>query len=169
VPLETIGVLRPNGGRGVDRETAISKGIQQLDALVVQESFPLQQVENLESKQLLGSVGINVGNGNPLSLSAPEASGGTAVHVGMGLQERAEGLRDTNDAGSSVFVAGGFAKELLDGLVGETCEIGKQAAVSHEEGPQHFWQREGPQTMPDVFEQLVFEKGGEGGGALGIA
>jgi len=89
--------------------------------------------------------------------------------VGMGLQERAEGLRDANDTGSSVFVSRGFAQELFDGLVGETCEIGKQGAVSHEEGPQHFWQGEGPQTMPDVFEQLVFEKGGEGGGALGIA
>jgi hypothetical protein len=40
--------------------------------------------------------------------------------------------------------------------------------VSHQEGPEHFWQGEGPQ-MPDVFEQLVFEKGGESGGALGIA
>ena len=60
------------------------------------------------------------------------------MRVGIGLQERAEGLRDTNDAWPSVFVARGFAQELFDGLVGETCEIGKQGAVSHEEGPEHF-------------------------------
>src|SRR3972149_7357310 len=129
----------------------------------------LEEAENLESKQLLGSVGIDVGNGNPQSVGIPKASRSKAVRVGIGLQERAEGLRDANDTGSSVFVSRGFRQELFDGLIGETCEIGKQGAVSHEEGPQHFWQGEGPQTMPDVFEQLVFEKGGESGGALGIA
>ena len=58
-------------------------------------------------------------------LSAPEAFGRKAVSMGVRLQERAEGLRDTNDAGSSVFVARGFAHELLDGLLSESCELGE--------------------------------------------
>lgn len=91
------------------------------------------------AEQLLGGVGVDVGNGNPLSVGTPKASRDEAVRVGMRLQEGAKGLRDTNDAGSSVFVARGFAHKLLDGLIGETCEIGEQLAVSHEEGPQHFW------------------------------
>jgi len=49
------------------------------------------------------------------------------------------------------------------------CEIPEELAVSHEEGPKPFWNSEGPQTVPDILEQLVFEKGGESGGALGIA
>jgi len=45
----------------------------------------------------------------------------------------------------------------------------EKLAVSHEEGPKHFGNGRRPQTMPDVSEQLVFEKGGESGRALGIA
>ncbi len=70
-----------------------------------------------------------VANGNPLSIGIPKASRDKAVCVGVRLSERAKGLRDTNDARSSVFVASGLAHELLDGLVGESCEIGEQLAV----------------------------------------
>jgi hypothetical protein len=121
------------------------------------------------AEQLLGGVGVDVGNGNPLSVGIPKASRDKAVSVGGRLQERAKGLRDTNDAGSSVFIARGFAHELLDGLIGESCEIGEQLAVSHEERPQHFGQGESPQAVADVFEQLILEKGGESGRPLRIA
>ena len=120
------------------------------------------------AEQLLSGVGIDVGNGNPLSVGIPNASRDKAVSVGIRLQERAKGLRDTNDAGSSVFVTRGFTHELFDGLVGESCEIGEQLALSHEEGPQHFRQSESPQAVADVFDKLVFEKRGESGSSFGI-
>src|SRR3990172_8475916 len=85
-----------------------------------------------------------VSMGNPLSVGIPKASRDKAVSVGVRLQKRTKCLRDTNDARSSVFVARSFAHELLYGLVGESCEIGEQLAVSHEEGPQHFGQGESP-------------------------
>ncbi len=90
------------------------------------------------------------------------------MSVGIWLQERTKGLRDTNDARSSFCVARGFAHELFDGLVGELCEIGKQLAVSHEERPHHFRQGDSPQPVADIFDKLIFEKGGESGGSFGI-
>jgi len=39
----------------------------------------------------------------------------------------------------------------------------------HEVDPEHLWQGEGDEAMADVFENFVFEKCGESGGALGIA
>ncbi len=111
------------------------------------------------SEQHLGGVGIDVGNGNPLSVGIPNASRDKAVSVGIWLQERTKGLRDTNDAGSSVFVARGFTHELFDGLVGESCEIGEQFAVSHEERTQHFRQGESPQAVADAAEEKLFRCG----------
>ncbi len=73
----------------------------------------LEEVENFVAEQLLSGVGIDVGNGNPLSVGIPNASGDKAVSVGIRLQERAKGLRDTNDAGSSVFVARGHLSIML--------------------------------------------------------
>jgi len=57
------------------------------------------------AEQLFGGVGVDVGKGNPQSVGIPKASRDKAVSVGVRLLERAKGLRDTNDAGSSVFVA----------------------------------------------------------------
>ena len=69
----------------------------------------------------------------------------------------------------SVVVACGFAHQLVDGFVGEPCELGEKLTISHEEGPEHFWHGESPHGVPDVFEQLVFEKGGESGRTFRIA
>ncbi len=41
--FEPLGVLRPDGGRGVDRKTAVSKRAEQLDPFVTQESFVFEQ------------------------------------------------------------------------------------------------------------------------------
>ena len=87
----------------------------------------------------------------------------------MGLQHGAKGLRDTDDAGPSAVVACGVAHQLVDCFVGEPCELGEKLTISHEEGAQHFWQGERPHGVPDVFEQLVFEKGGESGRTFRIA
>ena len=76
--------------------------------------------------------------------------------MGMGLQDRAKGLRDTDDAGPSAVVACGFAHQLVDGFIGEPCELAEKLTMSHEEGPQHLGQGERPHGVPDVFEQLVF-------------
>lgn len=89
--------------------------------------------------------------------------------MGMGLQKRAKALGDTDDAGPSADVAGGFAHQLVDGFIGEPCEIGKKLAMSHEEGPEHLWQGERPHGVADVFEQLILEKGGESGRTFRIA
>ena len=42
-----------------------------LDAFVTQEFFTLQEAEDFVAKQLFGGVGIDIGNGNPLSVGKP--------------------------------------------------------------------------------------------------
>jgi len=71
------------------------------------------------SEQPLGGVGIDIRNGEPLSLSIPNPSGHKAVSMGMRLNQTTKGLRDTDDTGSSLFVADGFAHEFLDGFISE--------------------------------------------------
>jgi hypothetical protein len=47
------------------------KRIEQLDALVSQELFALEQVEDFEAEQLLGSDGIDIRNREPLTVVIP--------------------------------------------------------------------------------------------------
>ena len=48
--FEPLGVLRPNGGRGVDGEAAISKREEQVQAFVAQEIFTPQQAKYFVSE-----------------------------------------------------------------------------------------------------------------------
>ena len=82
--------------------------------------------------------------------------------------QRSEGHKRRRLIAESFCVARGFADELFDGLVAESSEIGEQLAVSHEERPQHFRQGESPQAVANIFDKLIFEKGGESGRTLRI-
>ena len=65
-------------------------------------------------------------------------------------------------------VTGGFAHQLVDGLITKANEISEELALIHEIRSKHFWNRESPQAMADVFQKLVLEKGGKGGCPLRI-
>jgi hypothetical protein len=41
--------------------------------------------------------------------------------------------------------------------------------MAHEIRPEHLGESKGEEFVSDVFEQLVFEESGEGGGAFGVA
>jgi len=86
--------------------------------------------------------------------------------VWVWIDDTSEGLWYGDDAGSNVLVACGLAHQLLQGLIGETCQIAEKLSVSHEIDSEHLWQGESDEGVPDVFEKLVLEKGGEGGSAL---
>ena len=144
-PFDALSVGWPEGWGCVDGETAKSKRSQKLDALLGEESFAFEQEQDLVSEELFCGVGVEVRNGKPLSLSIPNSSRRKAVSMRVSLDETAKGLRDTDDTGSSMFVADDFAHEFLDGFISEACEITQKLAVSHEVGSQHFWNSERPQ------------------------
>ena len=77
-------------------------------------------------------------------------------------------LRHGDDPGTGFWVTGGFAQQLVDGLISKENEISEQLASVHEIRSEHFWNRESPQAMADVFQKLILEQGGKGGGPLGV-
>jgi len=48
-------------------------------------------------------------------------------------------------------------------------EIGEKFPVMHEVSAEHLWKCKGDQSMSDVFEKLLLEKGGESGRAFAVA
>ena len=73
---EPIGVLGPYRNGAVHGKSAAAECVQNLDPLVAQKRFVFEQVNNFVAEELLGSRGIDVGNGNPLSLVIPNPSRG---------------------------------------------------------------------------------------------
>ncbi|GMR23811.1 MAG: hypothetical protein BMS9Abin37_2283 [Acidobacteriota bacterium] len=86
----------------------------------------------------------------------------------MYVQNTPKRLRHSDDPGTGFVVAGGFAQQLVDGLLGKANEISEQLASVHEIRMEHFRDRESPQAVADVFQELVLEKGGKGGRSLGV-
>ena len=60
--------------------------------------------------------------------------------------------------GRALRVTGGFAQQLVDGLIRKAHEISEQIASVHEIRSEHFWNRESPQAMSDVFQKLILEQ-----------
>lgn len=133
-PFEPWGVLRPDRRRSVDGKTAISKRAEQLDAFVGQKLLALEQTKYLVSEQLLGGVGIDVGDRQPLTFFVPDAARGKAMSMRVYVQDTSKSLRHGDDAWAGVFVANRIGHELLDGLVSEPCQVGEKLSVSHEIG-----------------------------------
>ena len=86
----------------------------------------------------------------------------------MYVQNTPKCLRHGDDPRAGFVVTGGFAHQLVDGLVSKAHESSEQLASVHEERSEYFWNRESPQAMADVFQEFVFEKSGKGCCALRI-
>ncbi len=86
----------------------------------------------------------------------------------MYVQNTPKCLRHGDHPGTGFVVTGGFAHQLVDGLVSKAHEISEQLASVHEVRSEHFWNRESPQAMAYVFQKLILEQGGKGGGPLGV-
>jgi hypothetical protein len=140
----------------------------QLDSLVAQKASLPQQAEGFVSEQLLGDSGIDVGYGKPSSLGVPGSSGSKAMDMWVWVDETSKGLRHGDHSGPNLLVIDGLAHQLVDGLIGQTSKIGEKLPVVHEVNPEHLWESESEKRMSDVFENLVFEKGSEGGSAFCI-
>ena len=89
--------------------------------------------------------------------------------MGMYVQNTPKCLRHGDDPGTGFWVPGGFAQQLVDGLIRKANEISEQLASVHEIRTEHFWNGESPQAMADVFQKLILEQGGKGGGPLGVS
>jgi len=86
----------------------------------------------------------------------------------MNVQDTAKCLGYGDDAGTGFVIADSIAHHLVDGLISEANEIPEELASEHEIRPEHFWNRKAPQAMADVFQELIFEKGGKGSGSLRV-
>ena len=114
-------------------------------------------------------MGVDVGNGNPLSVGIPDSSGNDAVQVRVPLQVIGEGLDGDDHGGPRALVLDGSDHELMNGLVSGLGELGEELAVEEEVGAEHFGNGETPNGMADVFQELLLEKGCESRCSLGIA
>ena len=121
------------------------------------------------SPEFFGSLEVEIGYVSPLAVRVPDPSGGEAVNVRVGIDEAPKGLRDGDHSGSSPLVVDSLCHQHLEGLIGETGEVGEKFSVSQEITPEHLGESEGDEGMADVFENLVFEKRTKGGGSFGIA
>jgi len=144
-PFDAFGVGWPDGWRSVDGESGVSKRSEELDTLFGEESFGLEQVQDFVSEELLGGMGIEVGDGSPMTWVIPNSSGSKTVNVRVGIQDTAEGLGYGDDAGACLFVTHGFSHQLLDRRVSEPCQITQELSVVHKIRAKHLWNREGPE------------------------
>jgi hypothetical protein len=69
-----VGVLGPERDGAVYGKSATPECVQNLDTLVAQKALVFEQVYDFVAEELLGSGGIDVGNGNPLPLFIPKPS-----------------------------------------------------------------------------------------------
>ena len=154
--LDSGSIGGPDGGGGIDGESAIAKRGEKHDTLVSEKSFSLEQAEDFVSPGFLGGLEVDAGYGSPQAVWVPDPSGGKAMDVGMWIDEASETLRHGDDSGASLLVVDGFCHQLLEGLIGETGQVGEEFWVSQEITPEHLGQSEGDEGMADVFEDLVF-------------
>jgi hypothetical protein len=80
-PFDTGSIGGPNGGGGIDRESAEAKRGEKLDTLVGEKAFFLEQAEDLVSPEFLGGLEVEVGDGGPASIGVPDPSGAKAMNV----------------------------------------------------------------------------------------
>ncbi len=91
-----------------------------------------------------------------------------SLNVAKTKVSRCKCLRYGNHPGTGFVVTGGFAHQLVDGLISEAHELSEQLALVHEIRSEHFWNRERPQSMADVLEKFILEKGGKSGCPLRV-
>ena len=80
----------------------MSKRAEQLDTFVTQESFVFEQAQNFMSEQCFCSDGIDIGNGQPLTLFIPDAARGKAMSMRVRVQDTAKYLRTTTTPGCAL-------------------------------------------------------------------
>ncbi len=113
-------------------------------------------------------MGVDVGKRKPLSVAIEGAPRDDAMKVRIPFQVIGKRLDDSDHAWLSFLVVDGGLHELFDGFIGGTGELGEEFTAKQEVKSEHFWKGKGPQTMADIIQKLVFEKGGESSAAFGI-
>ena len=112
---------------------------------------------------------VDVGNGNPLSVGKPDASGNDAVQMRIPSQVVRECLYGGDHADADVLVIDSGGHELVNGFVAGAGELGEKLATEEEVAAEHFGNGETPNRMADVFQKLFLEKSCEGRGSFGVA
>ncbi len=67
--------MGPDGDGAIDGKSTTPECVENLDTLVAQKAFVFEPMDDFVAEELLGSRGVDVGDGSPLSLVIPNPSG----------------------------------------------------------------------------------------------
>ena len=146
----------------------MSEGREKLDTFVAQQPLAFEEPKDLVSEQFFRSDRIDVRQRQPRTIPIPKPASRKGMQVWVWLDQAPKGLRNRDDTGASVVITHSFSHQLLDRLEGKSGDISEKLPSVHKVGPKHLWDREYPQAVADIFEQFVFEKGGESGGPVRV-
>jgi hypothetical protein len=91
------------------------------------------------------------------------------VHVRVPVEPVAPGLHHPDHPGTEGWVADGSGHQLAHDLPADAAEAAEQLTMVEEEDPQHLRDRERPQAVPDLLDDLLGEERAEERTALGRA
>src|SRR3990172_4896432 len=119
------------------------------------------------TEELFGHPMVEIGQGQPLAVGVPTASGNKSMDMWMKSRCFPEGLYHGDHCrAKALFFEGGSVHELSYRLVGTTGELAEKLAVMEEVHSEHFGDGENPHRVRNVFEHFVAEKRGESGRSL---
>lgn len=134
----------------VGRESGMARlpGVQECDALLVEQPLCSEKGDHLLTEELLGHAGADVGHGVPGTGPVPAAAGGEGVDVGVPSQVGRRGVDGGDHAGPNV-IPGGRGDELSHRLPCRLAELAEQRSVMEKVGTQEL-----PPHPPPRFPQL---------------
>jgi hypothetical protein len=110
-----------NGHEVVDRKPGMVPGEEQVGAVLVEETGPLEQAETQVPEQLLGGRGTDVRYAHPLAGAGPATAGDERVYVRVDVELVSERLGHRDHPGAEgLLLAGPHGHQLADGLPGST-------------------------------------------------
>ena len=96
-------------------ETRMSPRKQQVDALFGDEVPVSKQSQNLMTKDQLGFVGVDIGDGEPLPVREENPAGNDGVDVGIPFQRRSKCLDDSDHTWPGVGLLDGASHHRFSG------------------------------------------------------
>jgi hypothetical protein len=109
----------------IDAKAASAPGTKEVHALVGEEALIVEESKNFFSKEKFRAVGVDVGNGDPMSPLDPDSSGDDAMQVWMPLQIVGESLNGDDHAWPRLLVNDGGGHELLNGFESSPGKLGE--------------------------------------------
>jgi len=89
-------------------------------------------------KQIEDLSGLDLDTRLPRSTTEENAASDGGMDVGVPSKRRPEGLNDGHHAGARVGLVDGGRHHLVDGFVGESCQLSQKRSMIQKVGSKHF-------------------------------